>query len=609
MLSALEHRGPDEEGCFCERSVGIGIRRLAVIDVEHGHQPYRSEDGRVVAVYNGELYNYDELRDFVTSRGHRLNSRADGEVLVHLYEELGEMFVERLRGMFAIAVWDRRYERLILARDHLGQKPLFVYESGGLLAFASELKAFFQLDAFYPEINPEQIPVYLAHRFVPAPSTMLQHVTKLQPGELMVIHRHGHRHHRLYWKPPTHHLSHHHDLQYWTDRLDGLLGETVLSHLKSDVPMGIFLSGGLDSSLLAALAAPHLNRPIQAWAATFPDTYPGYDEYAWAQRVANHLGMPIRRVDVEWSITPKRIADLAFILDEPMADPTVLPLDGVARGAASQETVMLSGEGADEIFAGYAGYGEVASMQLLQRVPRALREKWAGRRWPGSGACRRSLTTMADRYRGVGFTFSPEDQQNLLQPDFIGSDRSAAILDYWAGTDNLPDLQAMQGFDVRWFLADDVLVKADRIGMHYNLEVRVPYCDYRLVELALLIPLHLRRSRRIDKRILRLVAERHLPKSVVFRKKRGFPTPLTTLLTGPLRSMVWDTLTNGSAQYRRWLRREAVEQLLRRLDAKTSLVARQVYALLMFELWVEQVVVQGRQRARRQRPAALRRRY
>jgi asparagine synthase (glutamine-hydrolysing) len=344
------------------------------------------------------------------------------------------------------------------------------------------------------------------------------------------------------------------------------------------------------------MAAKTHSGPIHAWSAAFPSRYRGYDEFAWAKQVADLYHLPIHRIDVDPAISPERVRELAYVLDEPMADPTVLPLDGVAQAASAVNTVMLSGEGADEIFGGYAGYGEVHSLKWLRRVPPAVRRWWINQGFKGSGAFRRAGEPIADRYRGVGFTFSAEEQELLLMPDLQVPDRTAAIRDYWETTRNLSELQAMQGFDVRWFLPDDVLLKADRIGMHHNLEIRVPYCDHEVVELALNIPIALRRNSRFDKRVLRRVAERHLPSPIVWRPKQGFPTPLTTLMGGALYDMAYDTLTDPRFVQRGWFRPQAVEALLGQLATHNPAAARKAYSLLVLELWVQEIVEQGAQR-------------
>lgn len=604
MLAALKHRGPDGEGAFVERGLGLGMRRLAVLDVTNGHQPYMSEDGRLVAVFNGEIYNYPELKESLLSRGHQLRSQADGEVLVHLYEEYGRDFLTRISGMFALALWDREEQQLLLARDRVGQKPLYLLDTETTFAFSSEIKAFMGIEGYSPAVDERMIASYLGHRFTPAPQTLLRGVTKLRPGEALIISRDGRRQQWLYWQPSMEDPSSQGELNDWAQRLDVLLERVVPAHLASDVPLGIFLSGGLDSSLLAALAAKTHSGPIHSWSAAFPSRYPGYDEFSWAKRVADTYGFPIHRVNVDPAITPERVRELAYILDEPMADPTVLPLDGVAQAASEECTVMLSGEGADEIFGGYAGYGEVQSLDWMKRIPSGIRQWWINQGFKGAGAFQRVSEPIADRYRGVGFTFSPVEQQRLLAPNLRYPDRTQAVQRYWDSTQGLADLQAMQGFDVRFFLPDDVLLKADRVGMHHNLEIRVPYCDHEIVELALKIPLALRRNRHLDKRVLRRAAERHLPSSVVYRPKQGFPTPLTALMAGSLYDAAYDTLTDPQFLGRGWFQQDAVEVLLGQLATRSSNAARKAYSLLMLEFWVEEIVENGRQRLNQNEPSS-----
>lgn len=598
MLALLQHRGPDGEGLFLDHGFGFGMRRLAILDREEGHQPYVSEDGRVVAVYNGELYNYAMLKTYVEGRGHRLRSRADGEVLVHLYEELGADMLPRLRGMFAIALWDRRRQELLLARDPVGQKPLYVWHSPHQVAFASELKAFWGLRHFTAALDLRWLSTYLAHRFVPAPHTLLRKVVKLRPGEAVRLSADGRQVAWLYWQPQLTTPTAEGTLDQWSQKLDEALRATVPSHLASDVPIGLFLSGGLDSSLLAALARVAGHDVRDAWSIAWGDHLPAYDETVWAEKVARHFDYAWHPVTAG-TITPERLRQIAYALDEPMGDPTVLPLDVVAEAASRENTVIISGEGADEIFAGYAGYGEVATLGHLSRIPRALRQWWTQLGLKGSGAIARTLVPIADRYRGVGFTFDETAQATLLVPELRMSDRPPAVHDYWAAVRELPALQAMQGFDVRWFLPDDVLVKADRIGMRHHLEIRVPYCDPEVIELALAVPLHWRRSRGIDKRVLRQAAQRYLPPAIVRRSKRGFPTPLTYWMSGLFYDFAYDTLTSRTFRQRGWFMPEAIDHLLAGLTRQSSTVARQVYALLMLELWAEELVDQNHARVNR----------
>ena len=590
MLDTLKHRGPDGEGLFMERGLGMGMCRLAIQDVRHGHQPYISEDGQVVAIFNGEIYNYLELKEWLLRRGHQLRSRADGEVLTHLYEEYGQDLLSHIAGMFALAVWDKKKRQLLLARDRLGQKPLYLLHWAGTWAFASEIKAFMGLDGYYPVVDEEAISPYLAHRFVPAPHTLLQNITKLRPGEALKICRDGQWHRWLYWEPPLNDLNTGGSLSHWADQLDDVLRKTVAAHLAADVPIGLLLSGGLDSSLIGALATQSYPQELHAWTGEFSGRYPHCDELPWASRVAQYLGLPLHSAEVDIQVSPERLRQLAYILDEPMADPTVLPLDGLIQAASTRHKVVLSGEGADEIFGGYAGYGEVASLQWLSRIPPFLGDWWIRRGWKGSGALTRARIPISDRYRGVGFTFGREELFRLLSPDLRHSDRSPILTEYWRDAARVPALQAMQGFDARWFLGDDALLKTDRIGMHHQVEVRVPFCDHRVVQLALQTPLLWRRGAGHDKRVLRQVAQHYLPRSIVFRRKKGFPTPLTAWMAGTFYRAVWDTLTDSRFVSRRWFQPAQVQSLLMGLKSYNPRVARQVYALWMLELWMEELV-------------------
>lgn len=597
MLDLLKHRGPDGQGTFVQRGLGIGMRRLAIMDVAHGHQPYISEDGNIVAVFNGELYNYPYLRRELEASGHRLRSQADGETLVHLYEEYGVDLLAHITGMFALAIFDQKRQQLLLARDRIGQKPLYILEDDHTLAFASEMKAFLGVHGFSPTVDERFLASYLGHRFTPAPHTLMRHVTKLRPGEALRVRSDGRRERWRYWQPKIEEPESQGTIEQWAQRLDSLLSGVVSSHLAADVPLGLFLSGGLDSSVLAAFVAKAGRPPIEAWSAAFAARFPGYDEFSWAKRVADRFHFPIHRIAADPTITPERLRQLAYILDEPMADPTVLPLDGVAKAAGQTHRVMLSGEGADEIFGGYAGYGEVQSLRWMRKVPPRWRQWWMDRGFKGSAAFQRAGVPMTERYRGVGLTFSPTEQLALLAPDLVYPDRPASVREYWEQMGRVSDLQAMQGFDVGWFLPDDVLLKADRIGMHHNIEIRVPYCDHEMVELALRIPLTLRRAGRLDKRVLRQTARRYLPEDIVFRPKRGFPTPLTALMAGPLYDTAYDCLTDHQFTRRGWFQSVAVQTLLGQLATHHPVAARQSYALLMLEFWTQEMVDQGARRA------------
>ncbi len=589
MLSALAHRGPDDEGSAVDQGLALGIRRLAVRDIQGGRQPYRSEDGSIIAVFNGELYNYAELAATVRTHGHCLRSRTDGEVLVHLYELEGYQFVKSLRGMFAFAIWDKGRQRLLLGRDHVGQKPLYLLEAGSTLAFASEMKALSTLNEYTGTCNPDHLAAYLGHRFVPAPNTMVQGIRKLCPGEMLVIDSDGPPRSWIYWQPPMQGSMHLDSIEDRRDELDALLRDTVETHLDSDVPLGLFLSGGLDSSLLAALAAQKSRPSLTAWVAYYPTRSTRYNEMTWAEEVARRFGLQLRRVEMDWAVSPERLSELAYVLDEPMADPTMIPLDVVAQAASEAQTVMLSGEGADEIFAGYAGYGEADALRRMRRIPRAFRRWWVEQGWYGGPALSRSLQPLWHRYRGVGFTFSPDEQEGLLRPEYCLSDRSPAVQAYWENARTWPDLEAMQGFDARWFLSDDVLHKADRIGMRHGLEIRVPYCDFRVVEFALALPASYRRVGRVDKWLLRQVARSYLPRTITARPKQGFPTPLTDLMTGTLSGFVREVLTDPGARIREWLQPHAVETLLSRLAPGAGATARQLFVLLMLELWAQEM--------------------
>ena len=519
MVAKLRHRGPDELGLHHDSRVGLGIARLSIIDVQSGHQPYYNEDRSIVAVFNGELYNYRELTAWLTSRGHRLNSGADGEVLVHLYEEFGEDFVDHLNGMFGIAIWNG--EELLLARDRLGIKPMYYAEKGGVFYFASEIKA--MLEQLDPALDPQALDDYLTYDAVPAPGSIFAGVKKLPAG---CIWRSGKV--RRYWKARRVQGAPRSQAE-WLDELEYRLRQAVSRQLISDVPLGLFLSGGLDSSTLTYLAGPGMK--------TFSIGFeqPTFDESAWSSEVARHLQTQ-HHVEIMRAEDVTQLLDqILNVLDEPLADPAMLPTLMLSRLARRHVTVALAGEGADEIFGGYPTYLAHRLAEPLERLPavavQALRagvnrlpvshrylsfDYKAKRfvRFLGEPAARRHQLWMAP--------FSSEERRRLYHPDF------ALQLGCYDSLARVPDAEP-QILDIEFYLAENLLVKLDRASMAVSLEGRVPYLDHHLVEFVLSMP------PRPNKGWLRALARRWLPPGAWKRAKKGFGLPLGLWFQGPLR--------------------------------------------------------------------------
>lgn len=594
MLEAMRHRGPDGMRWTVEdRFLAFGVARLAVQGRGDPTGPYRSEDGLVAAVFNGEIYNHRELRRLLLQRGHRLEGESDGAILPHLYEEYGMAMLDRLVGMFAIAIYDRREGRLYLARDRLGIKPLYVWSQPGQWRFASELKAFLGQPGFPPRLRHELIPHYLSYRFVPAPYTLLFGVDKVLPGSYWQIDQDGEVCRHQWWRlSPEPERPEQRGLDEAAEEFAALWETVVQDHLMAERRVGIFLSAGVDSGWLALEAVRHpVSRPVAVildsgeWGAE-------YDEAPQAQALAEELHLP-------WITARLPAPDLAALqtmaqrLDEPLGDPTVFSFEAVAARAASAGlTVMLSGEGADEVLAGYPHYREAQWLARLYPCARLLSRLGPARRWlssPRWGTRRlmAALRSPAESYRGVGVTFA--------DPGELGPPAASAIEEVQRLFSDLaarPRLQQMLAFDLLWYLADDALLKTDRIGMAYGLEVRVPYLDHRVVEWAWRLPPSFLLRGTEHKRVLRRAVHRRHP-GLARRPKRGFPTPLGLWLAESLTPLAVEVLTDSTALGLGWYDPALVSRLAASVRPQGSAAGRKLYALLMLVLWHQAFLSRG----------------
>ncbi len=586
-LSRLRHRGPDGEGMYAAHRGVIGMTRLAVRGSVEAVPPYGSEDGHIGAVMNGELYNYEELRAFVLARGHILTTDADSELLPHLYEEWGSAMLPRLTGMFALAVLDRRTGSLLLARDRLGLKPLYVWQTPGRIRFASELKAFAAWPDFEPEVDESLIPRYLFHRFVPAPRTLVRGVSKLPAGHRLMPQDSLHPRSEAWWT-----LSES-PLQLLPDSLEGAAEmlraqwtAVMHDHLAADRRMGVLLSGGVDSAWVAWAAAQE-TRGLPALTLAPGASRTAEDESGAAAQLADQLGLlsipvPVR-ADVE-----RRIVAVAEALDEPLGDPTVLTFDMVAEAARELGlTVLLAGEGADEVFGGYPSYGEAAWLERLRPLAVALRKARLRRLldadWPGLRRLKSALHPVESHYGGVGVL------RRALDSDMPG----ASIMP-WAASGRTR-LKSMLAFDLTCYLPDDVLTKCDRLGMRHQIEVRVPYLDHRIVEWAFSLPDPWLVSGRSGKRVLRMAASDALG-PVAARPKLGFPTPLTEWLQGPLHELAHDVLDAQD-----WLSAADRARLWQTFALHPRAAARELYASVMLGLFIHGVESMRTGRGRQER--------
>jgi asparagine synthase (glutamine-hydrolysing) len=624
MTDTLVHRGPDEDGSFVADGVGLGMRRLSIIDVAGGRQPLANEDGSVQVILNGEIYNYLELRQELTRRGHLFRTNSDTEVIAHLYEEKGVEAFADLRGMFAIAVWDRTARRLVLARDRLGKKPLFYAQRGAALLFGSEIKAILAADPSLAEPDADSLLPYLQYGVVPEPRTMFRHVRKLPPAHWLVYEG-GETKVAPYWR-----------LEFVDDEasapsraqiveeLDRLLEEAVRIRLMSEVPLGIFLSGGLDSATIVAYAHKAGLHPIKTFTIGFDRRQ--WDESADAEVVARHFRTDHHVLTLREQALTDRLPDTVLTLvrhfDEPFGDSSALPTYFVSKLAREHVTVILSGDGGDELFAGYTAYKGLRFAQHYQRVPRWLGRRHfpdivqQGARWLPSGRrygaqriarlLRDSELPFASRFFLKGSLCRPDVLRQVLTPDaavrltrpalsLFADDVARAV------QSDMSDVNKASYLGLRLGLAEDMLVKVDRMSMAHSLEVRSPLLDHRLVEFATRLPSSMKLRGWETKAILRDTVRRYLPPATMRKRKQGFSIPLREWLKNGLNEMAADFLeAEDSRLPSDVFRRESVRRLLaehRRGEADHSSI---VWLLLNYAAWRDIYI------DRRYAPAALR---
>src|SRR4051794_10168224 len=592
MCESLVHRGPDSSGTLVDGPVALGVRRLSIIDIAGGDQPIGNEDGSLHVVQNGEIYNHLELRARLTRAGHAFRTQSDTEALVHLYEEHGLDFVRELRGMFAVALWDTKRRRLVVARDAFGIKPLYYTTAGGTLAFASELKALPR-----GEVDLDALEAFLAFNSIPAPLSIWKDVRKLPAGHLLVWDGEGEEV-RRYARPapvPAEEVRTE-DENELAEELRARLRDSVRAHLIADVPVGVLLSGGVDSGVLAALAALESGKPVQTFSIGFDEG--SFDELADARKVAelyetDHHELVVKPDAAE--LLPK----LAEAFDEPFADSSALPTYLVSELAARDVKVALSGEGGDELFGGYYTY--VADLLAPKIGPLAAAARPLVERLPSSSA-RASLDYRAkrfvraahlpplERHHGWKEIFSPDARAAILEPDRRGSsDPLDVYRARYAETEGAEELARLQDVDLGIYLVDDLLVKTDRASMAHSLEARVPFLDPVVATLALALPTRLKVRGFSKKRLLRKAVAPLLPDSVVSGRKRGFSIPAAAWLRGPLVPFAREVLSEETLRRQGFFQPETVRRLLDDHVAGREDLSRQLWGLLTFTLWHEQV--------------------
>jgi asparagine synthase (glutamine-hydrolysing) len=595
MTAALAHRGPDDEQIYVANGVALGIRRLAIIDLAGGRQPMTNEDKSVWVVFNGEIYNFPELRKALLAAGHTLTTRSDTEVIVHLYEDFGIACLEKLRGMFAFALWDARQERLLLARDRLGKKPLVYADLPEGLVFASELGALLMDPAVGREMDLEALDAYLRCQAIPSPRTIYKAIRKLPPGHFLVWEKGSARVER-YWSirltPKTQMPA-----PEIRRRVRDLLDESVRLRLESDVPLGVLLSGGIDSTAVAALMARHLDRPVQTFSVGFEEA--GFSELPQARQMAKMIGAEHHEAVVKLDVA-ELLPILARHYGEPFADKSAVPTYCVTKMAGQGLKVALSGDGGDEAFAGYLRYLPSGMQTFLEWLPggrRRLAEPSLRRALSLKGGLlsgrflRRWLEAVAPPAKSVLFPeFFPGYRLKLLYREEIRRAVDAAwekeILERWHGLPcELDDLDAALLLDYGLYLPETLLTKMDIASMANSLEVRSPFLDHVLLEYAATIPAGLKVAGGIGKAILRDALGDLLPLEILRGPKRGFSAPVAVWLRGPLRSFAEEVLLVRPRGVPEFFRPDAVRALWEAHQTGRDNHAMRLWALLVFEVW------------------------
>src|SRR6266849_4801798 len=604
MGGVIIHRGPDDFGQYRGRGVGLGMRRLSIIDVSGGHQPISNEDESIWIVLNGEIYNFQSLRDGLESKGHTFRTRSDTEVIVHLYEEEGLEFFKRLRGMFGLAIWDEKRERLVLGRDRIGEKPLFIRREPGRLLFASELKSILQVEGVPRRLNHAALEEYLALGYVPTPLCLLEGMEKLPAGHYLVAEK-GRTEIREYWDVPFGRTEKHSEAE-WIERIREKIQETVRMQLVSDVPLGAFLSGGLDSSTIVAVMAGLTGRPVKTYSIGYQGEHSYYNELPYASVVAKAFSTDHHEIVVQPTVS-ELLPKLVWHLDEPVADSACLTTYLVSKLARESVTVILSGVGGDELFGGYRRYLGTSLMRYYGFLPGSVRRKWLPAifsripqdrhsTWKDYARYAAAFVNSAEldaasRYIEYVTLFPPQTQGNLLIEGATQSGGSAFAIStlrgYFNHCGDPDDLNRIIYADLKTSLADDLLAMTDRMTMAASIECRAPLVDHEMIELASHMPSNLKVRGFQMKYLMKQAVAPWLPREIQERKKRGFGAPMGAWLRKDIQPMVSELLSEEATRKRGLFSWPAIQQLLADHSAERKDYTDQLFSLVMLELWLQ----------------------
>jgi asparagine synthase (glutamine-hydrolysing) len=604
MGKVLLHRGPDNEGHYIAKGIAFGLRRLSIIDLAGGHQPIANEDETVWVICNGEIYNFQELRTDLEARGHVFRCNSDTEVIVHLYEEEGLEFFKRLRGMFALALWDVSRSRLVLGRDRLGEKPLYVRREPHRMLFASEIKSILQAEDVPRRVNFQALHEYLALGYVPASWTLFEGIEKVLPGHYLLVEK-GQVYDREYWEVQFEQIEESSEPE-WIERVREKLLESVRLQLVSDVPLGAFLSGGIDSSSIVAAMARLTDRPVKTYSIGFAGEDRYYNELPYARIVARAFATDHHEIIVRPEVA-SLLPGLIWHLDEPIAESAFITTYLVSKLARESVKVILSGVGGDELFGGYRRYLGDGFGRYYRLLPRLVRARWLPTllarlpqdrhsRWKNYLRYANAFVKTAEgdpafRYMSYVTAFSPDVRAALMQDHSFRkrSDReepaSQVLKGYFDRCPQADSLNQMIYVDIKTSLPDDLLTLTDKMSMAASIECRAPLVDYELVELTSRIPARLKVRGLSMKYLLKKVVEPWLPREIIQRKKRGFGAPVGAWLRNDLQLLVQDTLSEKQVKKRGFFRWAVVQEVIAQHQAQRSDHTDQLLALISFELW------------------------
>jgi asparagine synthase (glutamine-hydrolysing) len=591
MNDIITHRGPDDDGFFYDDHIQFGFRRLSIIDIECGHQPLTYENERYWIIFNGEVYNYVELREELLKEGLEFATNSDTEVIIALYSHLKEKAVEKLRGMFAFTIWDKQEQTLFGARDPFGIKPYFYFVDGERTFFASEKKSIL-LALENDVLDYDSLQYYLTYQFVPEPNTMSKGIHKLEPGHYFTKKIGSPMDIKRYWK------AHFNPIQKpesdFIKEIQDVLIDSVKMHMRSDVPVGSFLSGGIDSSIIASIAK-QFHPAIKTFSVGFE--HQGFSEIDVAKETAEKLGVE----NISYVITPQEymneLPKIMWHMDDPLADPACIPLYFVAREARKHVTVVLSGEGADELFGGYNIYREPQDLEMFNKIPRAGKVLLKGianmmpEGMKGKSFIERGVTPMEERYIGNAKMFTEEEKRELLSVYREGLHFTDITKTLYKETKGYDPVDTMQYIDIHTWMRGDILLKADKMTMAHSLELRVPFLDKEVFEAASKIPTSLKTANGTTKYILRKAAEGIVPEHVLNRKKLGFPVPIRHWLKNEMNEWAKTIIRESSTDH--LINKSYVLNLLEDHCQGKADNSRKIWTVLIFMIW-HQVYVEGK---------------